>query len=69
MASKMNIWVATLKELIQEKEGITHDQQRLMFHNKILEDERTLSDYNMYKGSTIYMIRRLTDLMYHFNSG
>ena len=51
--------VATLKTKLQEKEGIPADQLRLVFAGKSLDDNRTLSDYNMQNESTIFMLLRL----------
>ena len=51
--------IENVKAKIQDKEEIPVCQQRLFLGGKNLEDSRMLSDYNIWDGSSMYLIRSL----------
>ncbi len=61
--------ISTVKELIQSKEGISPDEQRLIYAGKQLEDGRTLEEYDIELGCTWYLVLRLRGGMFHPTSG
>ncbi len=48
--------IRELKDMYMDKSGIPHDQVRLIFAGRHLEDKRTLSDYNIQADSTLHSV-------------
>ncbi|UPK91444.1 hypothetical protein LCI18_002379 [Fusarium solani-melongenae] len=52
--------VMNLKLRIREEEGTQLHKQRIIFNGKQLEDERTLSDYGIFKEATVHLVMQLS---------
>lgn len=55
--------VRVAKQQFRDKEGIPLDQQRLIFERVELEDDRTLSDYNIEHDAVLHLVYRLRGMI------
>lgn len=51
--------IESIKNKLQDREGIPNYEQRLIFAGKQLEDDKILSDYNISKESVVHLALRL----------
>merc|ERR1712198_814029 len=49
--------IQNVKDMIQKKEGYSTDQRKLKYGSKQLEDDKSLSYYNIKNRSTLYLIK------------
>lgn len=52
----MNTTIGDVKAKIKAKEGISPDEQQLIFAGKPLEDHNKLSDYNIHSNDSIDLV-------------
>jgi len=62
--------VRTIKQSLQEKEGIQVDQIRLIYSGKQLADDKKIEDYNITAGASLsFFARIISDSRRHHTHG
>ena len=56
--------IESIKRLIRDKKGYGLRAQRLIFGGHLLENEKTLADFNIQKESTLHLLYRPQDEVY-----
>ena len=51
--------IISIKNKIQIKENVSIENQKLIYINKILRDDKTLKDYDIFCESTLYLVLSL----------
>ena len=59
LAVDPNDSIANLKSMIMVKKGFPVDEQRIVYNGRKLEDDRTVSDYNIQNKSTLNLVLRV----------
>jgi len=54
-----NLTIKQIKDEICKVEQIPTEQQRLIYHGKNLEDDHTISHYEVQPGATLHLVLRL----------
>ena len=61
--------VAQLKSMVAEQAGIPASEQRIIFAGKQLEDDKTLSEYNIQKESTLHVVGKAYTITWKNDDG
>lgn len=56
---KQDMCVEDVKKMIQEKEGLKVEEQRLITNGEQLENDKNLSDYNVKEGQLVFLVPRV----------